>query len=140
MILGFAIHNYNDLREIYSNNQTDAGLLLIGNYLKQSFPGMYAFYLTAGRFVLMGKDIFSIEDIRQKIETRFKSPWNAGKAVDMYLDVSFTQIKPEAFFCNRDLVLTTLLSNLIEAGNQEHKNIMAIDDDMNEIIKISKVN
>jgi EAL domain-containing protein (putative c-di-GMP-specific phosphodiesterase class I) len=133
VILGFAIHNYNDLREIYSNNQTDAGLLLIGNYLKQNFPHMLIFYLTSGRFVLMGKDISSIEDIRQKIETRFKAPWNAGKAVDMYLDVSFTQIKPEAFFCNRDLVLTTLLSNLIEAGNQEHANIEITVDQVKKI-------
>lgn len=133
VILGFAIHNYNDLREIYSNNQTDAGLLLIGNYLKQNFPHMLVFYLTSGRFVLMGKDISSIEDIRQKIETRFKAPWNAGKAVDMYLDVSFTQIKPEAFFCNRDLVLTTLLSNLIEAGNQEHANIEISVDQVKKI-------
>ena len=133
VILGFAIHNYNDLREIYSNNQTDAGLLLIGNYLKQNFPHMLIFYLTSGRFVLMGKDISSIEDTRQKIETRFKAPWNAGKAVDMYLDVSFTQIKPEAFFCNRDLVLTTLLSNLIEAGNQEHANIEISVDQVKKI-------
>ena len=133
VILGFAIHNYNDLREIYSNNQTDAGLLLIGNYLKQNFPHMLVFYLTSGRFVLMGKDISSIEDTRQKIETRFKAPWNAGKTVDMYLDVSFTQIKPEAFFCNRDLVLTTLLSNLIEAGNQEHANIEISVDQVKKI-------
>ena len=41
MILGFTIHNYNDLREIYSNTQIDICLNLIVDYLKHEFPYLF---------------------------------------------------------------------------------------------------
>ena len=64
LIIGFSIHNYNDLREIYSFTQTDKCLSLIGNYLKQTFPDLLPFYLHDGHFVLVGKKLIQAEIIR----------------------------------------------------------------------------
>ena len=123
LVLGFTIHNYYDLREIYSNNQTDIELSLIGSYLKQTFPKLLIFYLHAGRFVVIGKDLSVIDEVKEKISSRFSSPWQTGQAMDMYVSIGFAQLNPEVFFCSRDLVLTTLLSNMLEAGQQEHADL-----------------
>ena len=139
MILGFTIHNYNDLREIYSNNQTDAALSFIGNYLKQTFPKQLIFYLHSGRFVLIGKDLSKIDEIRETISARFDSPLEAGTSFDMYVSVGFAQLNPEVFFYNRDLALTTLLSNLIEAGHQEKANISISVDQVKKIQETKSV-
>lgn len=127
LIIGFAIHNYNELREIYSYNQTDKGLSLIGNYLKVTFPKLLPFYAHDGRFVLIGKDISEEEAIKSKILQRFSSSWNTGEDIDMFLEVSFTQLKPETFSYNRDILFTTLLTTLNELDPQSDKYIDATD-------------
>ena len=76
LIMGFTIHNYSDLREIYSYTQTDKGLLLIGTYLKQTFPKLLPFYLHDGRFVLIGKHIEDADLIRHYIQQRFDASGN----------------------------------------------------------------
>ena len=114
LILGFSIHNYTDLREIYSYTQTDKGLAMIGNYLKQTFPKMLPFYLHDGRFVLVGKDIEEAELIRAYIIQRFEVPWKTDDDIDMFLEVSFTQVKPELLYCERSILFNTLISTLAE--------------------------
>ena len=132
LILGFSIHNYGELREIYSNTQTDKGLYLIGSFLKQNFPKLIPFYIRDGRFVLIGKDISEIEKIKQKLSERFDSAWNTGKDIDLLLEISFVQLKPETFKANnhnRHLLFTSLFSALkdIEDTNKNEINI-SIDD------------
>lgn len=125
LILGFTIHNYGELRDIYSNNQTDKGLSLIGSFLKQTFPKLMIFYLRDGRFVLVGKDYSQAEEIKNKIQTRFDSAWNTGEDIDLFLEISFAQLNPETISCDRDLLFTTMLTSLtdIQSKNQAELNV-----------------
>lgn len=124
LILGFTIHNYNDLREIYSNTQTDIGLSLIGNYLRQTFPYLISFYLHDGRFFVLGKNSSEIDFVRSKIYQRFESSWNTGEDIDMYLDINFTQIDQKVFSYSKEIVFTTLVSTLNDTGDQNHSKLI----------------
>ena len=114
LILGFTIHNYNELREIYSYTQTDKGLSLIGDYLKKTFPNLLPFYLHDGRFVLLGKNLEEADLIRAYIMQRFEAPWKTDDDIDMLLEIAFTQAKPELLACDRSVLFNTLLTTLAE--------------------------
>ena len=133
-ILGFTIHNYNDLREIYSNNQTDIGISLIGIYLRQNFPYLKSFYLHDGRFVLLGRNSSEIDFVRSKIAQRFESSWNTGEDIDMYLDINFTQIDPKVFSYAKDTVFTSFVSTLNEVGEQNKSTLIDTECIQNMII------
>ena len=133
-ILGFTIHNYNDLREIYSNNQTDIGLSLIGIYLRQNFTYLKSFYLHDGRFVLLGRNSSEIDFVRSKIAQRFESSWDTGEDIDMYLDIYFTQIDPKVFSYAKDTVFTTFVSTLNEVGEQHKSRLIDTECIQNMII------
>jgi EAL domain-containing protein (putative c-di-GMP-specific phosphodiesterase class I) len=139
MIIGFTLHNYNDLREIYSNTQIDACLFMIGNYLKHYFPKIKSFYMRDGRFVMFGKNSSEADFIRSKLYQRFESPWTNKENVDMYLEISVAQLNPEVFAYERDTVLTTLLTalNEITTNNQTINDIDA--EDVKKIIVKKKV-
>ena len=139
MIIGFTLHNYNDLREIYSNSQIDTCLFLIGNYLKHDFPKIKSFYMRDGRFILYGKNSSEADFIRSKLYQRFESPWTNKENVDMYLEISVAQLNPEVFAYERDTVLTTLLTalNEITTNNQTINDIDA--EDVKKIIVKKKV-
>ena len=124
LILGFSIHNYNDIREIYSYSQTDKCLSMIGTYLKQTFPKLLPFYLHNGSFVLIGKNNYEEADlIRTYLAQRFEAPWNTADDVDMLLEVSFTQVKPEIISSDKDLLFSTLITTLgeLDPANQTHQ-------------------
>jgi EAL domain-containing protein (putative c-di-GMP-specific phosphodiesterase class I) len=114
LILGFTIHNYSELREIYSYTQTDKGLSLIGDYLKKTFPNLLPFYLHDGRFVLLGKNLEEADLIRAYIMQRFEAPWKTDDDIDMLLEIAFTQVKPELLACDRSVLFNTLLTTLAE--------------------------
>ena len=133
-ILGFTIHNYNDLREIYSNTQTDIGLSLIGIYLKQNFKNLKAFYLHDGRFVLLGRNSSEIDYVRAKIRQRFEMPWNTGADIDMYLDINFAEIDSKIFSYERETIFTTFVSTLNEVGMQNKSTIIDAECIQNMII------
>ena len=114
LILGFTIHNYNELREIYSYTQTDKGLSLIGDYLKKTFPKLLPFYLHDGRFVLLGKNLEEADLVRAYIMQRFEAPWKTDDDIDMLLEIAFTQVKPELLACDRSVLFNTLLTTLAE--------------------------
>ena len=56
LVVAFVLHNYNELREIYSGAQMDRGIVLISQYLARAFPRLLRFYLHDGRFVLVGNE------------------------------------------------------------------------------------
>ena len=138
-ILGFTIHNYNDLREIYSNTQTDIGLSLIGLYLKQNFPHLKSFYLHDGRFVLLGRNGDEIDSVRNTILQRFERAWNTNEDIDMYLDINFTQIDPKVFSFDRETVFTTFISTLNEVSGQNKTTIFIDSDAIQKMIVNKKV-
>ena len=134
LILGFTIHNYNDLREIYSNTQTDKGLSLIGIYLKKNFPYLKSFYLHDGRFVLLGRNSSEIDFVRSKIHQRFETSWNTNQDLDMYLDINFTEIDPKVFSYAKDTVFTTFVSTLYEVGEQHKSRLIDTECIQNMIV------
>ncbi|MCR4822536.1 MAG: EAL domain-containing protein [Treponema sp.] len=114
MIMGFVIHNYNELREIYSGSQMDRGLSLICQYLKNEFSDCLRFYCHDGRFVLVGSDDSLAEEMRKKITKRFTFSWSAGNDVDLYLEVKFVHVN--ACLC---LNKTGILNKAIFAAFKE---------------------
>ena len=135
LILGFTIHNYSELREIYSYTQTDKGLSLIGDYLKQTFPKLLPFYLHDGRFVLIGKNLEDADLVRAYILQRFEAPWKTDNDIDMLLEIAFTQLKPELLAYDRSAVFNTLLTTLAELdpANPAHQYIDFDDITKNEM-------
>lgn len=133
VVIGFIIHSYNELREIYSNCQTDKGLGLIGNFLKHAFPKMKAFYLYDGRFVLLGKGSCDVEEIKKTILSRFEKPWCTGVDVDIFMEVSFIELNPEIISDDEDILFTTMLSSLNEAGLKTNACILVNKDQVEKI-------
>ena len=137
MIMGFTLHNYNDLREIYSNSQIDTCLFLIGNYLKHDFPKIKSFYLRDGRFVLFAKNSSEADFIRGKLYQRFESPWTNRETVDMYLEISVAQLDSVIFAYESDTVLTTLLTALNDIATKD-QTIINIDAEAIKKVIINK--
>ena len=135
LILGFTIHNYNELREIYSYTQTDKGLFLIGNYLKQTFPDLLPFYIHDGRFILIGKKTIQADIIRTYISQRFEAPWNTDEDIDMFLEVSFIQVNPEIISYNRSILYKTLVTAFNEI---EDKPVQIRTIDFDDVEKIEQ--
>ena len=138
LILGFTIHNYNDLREIYSYTQTDKGLTLIGIYLKQTFPDILPFYLHDGHFVLIGRKTIQADIVRTYIEQRFYSSWNT-KDLDMLLDISFVQVKPEIISCNKSILYKALSNSFIDIENRSTPFYLLDDKDIQKIQEKTKI-
>lgn len=133
LILGFTIHNYGELRDIYSNTQTDKGLYLISSFLKQTFPKHMIFYLRDGRFVIVGKDFSQAEEIKNKIRNRFNYAWNTAEDMDIFLEISFVQLNPETINYDRDLLFTTMLTSLTEIQSKNQTEVQVTIENIEEM-------
>ncbi len=133
LVLGFSIRNYKNLREIYSYSQTDKGLLLIGNYLRKTFPNLMPFYIHDGHFVLIGKNDSEAGNIRKTITERFALPWNTDKDIDMLLEISFAQVNPDIIPDNKSLLCYALISSLNEIDEKLQASVIINIDDINNI-------
>ena len=133
LILGFTIHNYGELRDIYSNTQTDKGLYLISSFLKQTFPKHMIFYLRDGRFVIVGKDFSQAEEIKNKIRNRFNYAWNTAEDMDIFLEISFAQLNPETINYDRDLLFTTMLTSLTEIQSKNQTEVQVTIENIEEM-------
>ena len=127
-ICAFVICHYQEARDIYSANQMDNGISLIGAYLKRTFPEVLHFYNRTGRFIIIAKDNDHIETIIKTIEERFKSPW-FGNDLELYLDVSFARVECNCENYNADSIVTVLSNALKRASNSPNETVI-IDDDM----------
>ncbi len=114
-ILGFAIRNYNDERNMYGGIQMDQGLGLIINYLVRQFPESLLFYLRGGNFAIAGDENTDWEEIRREISGRFRRSWQAESA-DIFLDVTYVEIGLSGRKEPSDRIVNTLIYALDEAG------------------------
>ena len=114
-ILGFAIRNYNDERNMYGGIQMDQGLGLIINYLVRQFPESLLFYLRGGNFAIAGDENTDWEEIRREISGRFRRSWQAESA-DLYLNVTYVEIGLSERTETPDRIVNTLIYALDEAG------------------------
>ncbi|EID84975.1 hypothetical protein MSI_15710 [Treponema sp. JC4] len=94
-MLGIQIHNYNDMREIYTGPSIDQGLGLISEFLHKAYPDLYRFYLNSGRFILFGNtDKYNSSTMKEEIRTRFKKAWKCDSSeMELYLDVNFVEFQ-----------------------------------------------
>ena len=107
LIMGFAINNYSELREIHSTSQMDRCLGLIGLYLKQTFPDLLVFYLRDGRFIIVGKKIMEADIIRTYIQQRFDNAWSTDD-IDMLLEIDFIQVDSQIVPCENELLFKVI--------------------------------
>ena len=66
-ILGFAIQNYNEHREIFGGKQMDEALTQINKFMTESFPYLSAFYLRNGSFALVGSNYMDLTALRDRV-------------------------------------------------------------------------
>ena len=126
LVLGFVIHNYNELREVYSGVQMDRGISLITQFLQKNYPSLLRFYLHDGRFVLIGRDNTQLDSIRERITARFARPWQAGSDVDLYLEAKFVQLAPSVAISmdNSEKVINAIFAAFRDVDKREAANII----------------
>lgn len=139
LVLGFVIHNYNELREIYSPAQMDRGISLISLFLMKKYPRLLRFYLRDGRFVLVGQDNSKSDKIREEISMRFSHGWRAGPDVDLYLEPKFVQFAEGVDFSNSKKIASVLLSAFKEAESLESVNILITDETLKGIEETTRI-
>ena len=107
-ILGFAIQNYNEHREIFGGKQMDEALTQINKFMTESFPYLSAFYLRNGSFALVGSNYMDLTALRDRVRERFGRSWITG-AGDLRLSVSFVEADTEILDCPSDRLVNTLM-------------------------------
>ena len=133
LVLGFILHNYNEMREIYGGAQMDKGVEMIDDFLAKKYPKLLRFYLRDGRFVLVGKDNSLLESIREEIKTRFTQPWYGDEDVDLYLEVGFAQLDHGLHVEKSDLIVRTILEGLREAESLDNSCVTIGTDTIKQI-------
>ena len=111
-ILGIQIHNYNDMREIYTGSRIDDALGLIAAFLKKEYPDLSRFYINSGRFVMVGDSTdYDFEKEKDHIRERFKKPWKtAGIDMEVYLDIHFMEVSQHLNIESAENLLQGILS------------------------------
>lgn len=126
-IFAFVIDHYSETTEIYGHKQMDAGLLLIGNYLKWKFGNTLIFYCRSGRFVFVVNNNSEVDTIIDTLMERFKRPWISDD-VELYLNISFAKIKCDYQGYTSDSILNVIVNALEIASRNNEKTIIDIDD------------
>ena len=141
LILGIQIHDYNDMREIYTGPRVDDCLRFIGDFLKKSYPKLSRFYINSGRFVLVGDaSEYDITKIKDEIRQRFKKPWkNAGKDMELYLDVHFVEVCRQLEIDSAENILQGLLSAFNSISELTDTDIVISDESLKNIKKSTEV-
>ncbi len=114
IFFGIIVHKYGEMLDIYGSRQLDSGLAMIGAYLTHSYPGFSVFYVSRGRYVIVGDLNTDIRELREKISGRFKSPWRSDSA-ELYLDADYAYMEPTGNVHTRDQILSSLATALDEA-------------------------
>ena len=114
-ILGFALQNYNEHREIFGGAQMDEALVTINRYLAESFPHMSSFYLRNGFYALVGQNLPDLDALRDNISLRFASPWKTSNG-ELRMTVAFVEADTEILNCPADRLVNALFLSLDELG------------------------
>ena len=138
-ILGFIIHNYTELREIYTSNMMDKSIKVISRYLTKAYPKLLSFYIRDGRFVLVGKNVSHSVKIRKEIAKRFTEPWNLDDATEIFFDIGFVKFSNSLQVDNADkflILLQTAMSSVEKVGSNT---LMITEDTMKTTDHITEI-
>lgn len=140
-ILGIQIHNYNDMREIYTGPRIDDALGLIAAFLKKSYPDLSCFYINSGRFVMIGDTSeYDFEIEKEHIRERFKKPWkNPGIDMEVYLDVHFMEVCQHLNVDNAENLLQGILSAFNNISELSDADMVISEETLDNIKKVTDV-
>ena len=132
-ILGFAIQNYNEHREIFGGKQMDAALVGINKWLADTHTHMTSFYLRGGNYAMVGHNHPDLIWLRSQISKRFNEPWKTDVG-ELRLAVSFVEADVEVLNCPSDRMVNTLMISLDEMNQSPEPNaIRSLTDSIEEI-------
>ncbi len=115
--IGVIVHNYNEMLDIYGEQQMDDGLYMIGRYLTGLIPSGNIFYYKGGRFFIFLNDPDAdFKDLCSTISGRFSFPWRS-KGSELYLTAGFATIKLENISYSSDIITRTLVKSLETADS-----------------------
>lgn len=140
-ISAFIIHNYNELREIYTDPQMDASIRLITVFLKSTFPTLTVFYIHNGRFVLVGTNSENTQDIHDKIEQRFQKPWITREYAEdgFYLETGFVIVDKDITYTDSQKILNAIYSELHKVDILKNTSIVIKNETLSSIDKTTEI-
>ena len=138
-IVGMAIHNYMEMRDIYGGRQLDQGITLISMYLTNTFPECNVFYYRNGRFFLVGSPELDEEMVVDTIRDRFRHPWTADN-LELYLEPSFTSVSLSGAVASSDYLLSTLMTAMDKADGEFTGEIAFVSDkELNDYVEKASI-
>ena len=133
-VLGFALRNYSDAREIYGIKQMEQGLRLICSYIKKAYPSLPFFYLRSGCFALVGPEKMDVRKLADDISARFHRPWVADET-ELYLNAVFLQMSSTAGSLDADQVVESLALSLFDIGQRDVTGDGLLDLDLSTLLR-----
>ncbi len=127
-ILGVVVKNYHEMRDIYGGRQIDEGIVLISNYLTQTFKECSVFYYRKGRFILLGGPDMDYKAMSRTIRARFDQPWRADE-LELYLDVGMNYFDPGTRVQSADSLLNFLIISFDKADKEAGREVIVVSDD-----------
>ncbi|WP_287281760.1 EAL domain-containing protein [Treponema sp.] len=111
--VGFAIHNYNELREIYGGSQMDNAISQIGDFFTKKYQNLLTFYVRSGRFIIINvSSSIAADDFCSQVSRRFLDGWSADEDTDVYLEIDFARLSPEVSFSEPEKAVNGLITAL----------------------------
>ena len=126
-ILGVVIKNYHEMRDIYGGRQIDEGIVLISNYLTQTFKDINIFYYRKGRFIMLGNSDMDYSGIADEIKKRFQLPWIEDE-LELYLEVGVVYFDMGAKVSSADSLLNFLIGAFDKADKEASGNAIVVSD------------
>ncbi|MBQ3381282.1 MAG: EAL domain-containing protein [Oscillospiraceae bacterium] len=133
-VLGFALRNYSDAREIYGIKQMEQGIRLICSYIKKAYPSLPFFYLRSGCFALVGPEKMDVRKLADDISARFHRPWVADET-ELFLNAVFLQMSSTAGSLDADQVVESLALSLFDIGQRDVTGDGLLDLDLSTLLR-----
>ena len=86
---GLAIENLSVMKKVYGDRNVNNALRAVSRWLKTNFHSGNLYYINNGRFIIVDKKVRDTDEVRLKIESRFKSPWEDRSG---YESIQFTEV------------------------------------------------
>ncbi|MCR5156246.1 MAG: EAL domain-containing protein [Butyrivibrio sp.] len=126
-LLGVAIHNYHEMRDIYGATKLDEGIGMIARYLSVTFPSCNVFYYGRGRFMILGPSDMAYEECTAMINKMFDKPWTEEN-MELYLEVGYVTADLTGKLNSTDAFFNALLLGFSEAERKDDRIPVVVSD------------
>ncbi|MCR4655298.1 MAG: EAL domain-containing protein [Lachnospiraceae bacterium] len=133
-MFGLIIHKYGEMLDIYGSRQLEEGIRMIGAWLSKNWPEYDVFYVSRGRFVLVGNLDMNTELMKEVLGKRFKDPFRSDSA-ELYMDVDFATIELTMADLSTDVILNSLATALDKADAKDDHIPVAVTGEDLAIVK-----